>query len=158
METSAALWYFREILERSTEVQAISETDQRLVQLLMGSKIDSDILPKAENVLNFVDRVDKKIPGFRHQYERLSEFAHPNWSGTALLFSKREDGGIANFGENMRSEENALLLGLHNLTVALDVFQLSYDGVGELMPEFVRLCEAKCEDERRRGHLIAVSS
>ena len=87
METSAALWYFREILERSTEVQAISETDQRLVQLLMGSKIDSDILPKAENVLNFVDRVDKKIPGFRHQYERLSEFAHPNWSGTALLFS-----------------------------------------------------------------------
>jgi hypothetical protein len=42
----------------------------------------------------------------------------------------------------MRSEENVLLLGLHNLTVALDVFQLSYDGVGELMPEFVRLCEA----------------
>jgi hypothetical protein len=50
-------------------------------------------------------------------------------------------GGIANFGENMRSEENVLLLGLHNLTVALDVFQLSYDRVGELMPEFTRLCE-----------------
>jgi hypothetical protein len=76
------------------------------------------------------------------KYERLSEFAHPNWSGTALLFSKREEDGIANFGENMRTEENVLLLGLHNLTVALDVFQLTYDGVGELMPEVVRMCEA----------------
>jgi hypothetical protein len=142
METSAALWFFREILERSNEVQAISETDQRLVQLLMGSRIENDIFPKAESVLKFVDRVDKKVPGFRHQYDRLSEFAHPNWSGTALLFSKCDEGGVANFGENMRSEENVLLLGLHNLTVVLDLFQFSYDRVGGLMSEFVRLCEA----------------
>ena len=125
-----------------SEVQAISEIDQQLVKLLMGSRIDTDIFPPAENVMKFVDRVDEKIPGFRQQYDRLSEFAHPNWSGTALLFSKREEGGIANFGENMRSEENVILLGLHDLVVVLDVFQLSYDRVGELMPEFVRLCEA----------------
>jgi hypothetical protein len=147
METSAALWHFCEVLKRSIEVQSVDDADQGLLRLLMGSKIDNDVLPNAENVLKFVDRVDKKIPGFRLQYERLSEFAHPNWAGTALLFSKREEGGLAHFGENMRSEQNVLVMGLHNLAVALDVFQLSYGRVGELVPEFVRLCEANVRGE-----------
>jgi hypothetical protein len=111
METSAALWYLRKVMEGSIETQTIGEADQRLMQLLMGSKSDTDILPEAVNVLKCVDSVDKKIPGFRHQYDRLSEFAHPNWAGTALLFSKREEGGIANFGENMRSERLCSLAG-----------------------------------------------
>jgi len=142
METSAALWYLRKVMESSIETQTIGEADQRLMQLLMGSKSDTDTLPEAINVLKCVDSVDKKIPGFRYQYDRLSEFAHPNWAGTALLFSKREEGGIANFGENMRSEETVLVGGLHNLAGALDVFEVSYNRVGELIPDFVRVCEA----------------
>ena len=141
METSASLWYLRQILERSIEAQTIGDADERIMQLLMGSKVDPN-LQKAVNVLKCIDCVDKTIPGFRHQYDNLSEFAHPNWAGTVLLFSKREDGGIANFGDNMRSEESVLVAGLHNLAVALDVFALSYNRVGELLPDFVRLCEA----------------
>jgi hypothetical protein len=45
METSAALWYLRKIMEGSVETQTIGEADQRLMQLLMGSKSDTDILP-----------------------------------------------------------------------------------------------------------------
>ena len=141
METSASLWYLRQVLERSIEAQTIGEADQRIMQLLMGSKVDPN-LEKAVNVLTCIDSVDRTIPGFRHQYDHLSEFAHPNWAGTVLLFSKREEGGIANFGENMRSEESVLVAGLHNLAGALDVFELSYNRVGELLPDFVRLCEA----------------
>jgi hypothetical protein len=146
METCAALWYLSDILESAVEVQAIGETDQRLMKLLLGTKIDTNVLPKAENVLNFVDRVDKKISGFRKQYERLSEFAHPNWSGSVLLFSKPEEKyGIAHFGENMRAEGEALFIGLGNLASALEIFLLSYNSVTEVSPEFVRLCEAHAQ-------------
>jgi hypothetical protein len=116
------------------------------MKLLLGTKIDTDVLPEAENVLNFVDRVDKKIYGFRKQYERLSEFAHPNWSGSVLLFSKPEEKyGIAHFGENMRAEGEARFIGLGNLASALDIFLLSYNSVTEVSPEFVRLCEAHAQ-------------
>src|SRR5271155_2078354 len=42
METSAALWYLRKVMESSIETQTIGEADQRLMQLLMGSKSDTD--------------------------------------------------------------------------------------------------------------------
>lgn len=86
METCAALWYLSEILEREVGTQAIGETDQYFMKLLMGTKIDADVLPKAENVMNFVDHVDKKIAGFRKQYERLSEFAHPTGRERCFCF------------------------------------------------------------------------
>ena len=146
METCAALWYLSEILERAVDAQAVGETDQHLMKLLMGTKIDTDVLPKAENVLNFVDRVDKKIAGFRKQYERLSEFAHPNWSGTVLLFSKpAEKTGIAHLGENMRAEKEALFVGLGNLASALDIFIVSYNSVEAVVSDFIRLSEANAK-------------
>jgi hypothetical protein len=146
METCAAIWYLRQALERSIETQTISDADQRVVQLLMGSRVDPN-LREAVNVLKCVDSVEKTIPGFRHQYDWLSEFAHPNWAGTVLLFSKREDGGIANFGENMRQEESVLSSGLHNLAGALDVFRVAYERVGALMPDFIPLSEANLQAE-----------
>jgi hypothetical protein len=145
METCAALWYLSEILERAVDAQALGETDRHLVKLLMGTKIDIDVLPKAENVMNLVDRVDKKITGFRKQYEQLSEFAHPNWSGTVLLFSKPEESGIAHLGENMRAEKEAIFVGLGNLASALDIFILSYNSVVAVASDFIRLCEANVE-------------
>jgi hypothetical protein len=98
------------------------------MRLLMGSKVDTDILPPSVNVLNFVDRVDRDIPGFRHQYDRLSEIAHPNWAGTVFLFSKTESGGIANFGEHSRSADHAKKIGLPNLTVALSILERFLNG------------------------------
>jgi hypothetical protein len=146
METCAALWYLSEILEGAVDAQVIGETDQHLMQLLLGTRIDTDVLPKSENVLNFVDRVDKTIAGFRKQYEQLSEFAHPNWSGTVLLFSKPvENLGIAHLGENMRAEKEALFVGLGNLASALDIFTMSYDSVTAVAPDFIRLCEANAK-------------
>lgn len=146
METCAALWYLSEILERAVSAQAIGETDNHLIKLLMGSKTDTDVLPKAENVLNFVDRVEKKITGFRREYERLSEFAHPNWAGTALLFSKPEETtGIAHLGENLRAEKEALFVGLGNLASALDIFVVSYNSVAAVASDFIRLCEANAK-------------
>ena len=119
VETSAALWYLRTKLETAIQSRTADTIDEDLMRLLMGSKADTDILPSAINVLNFVDRVEKDIPGFRHQYDRLSEFAHPNWAGTAFLFSRIDySTAIAEFGENIRGTESTRRIGLANLSVA----------------------------------------
>lgn len=152
METCAALWYLSEILERAVETQTLGEVDKHLVQLLLGTKdphFGTDELPKAQNVLNYVDCVDKRITGFRREYERLSEFAHPNWSGTVLLFSKPEpELGVAHLGENMRAEKESRLVGLGNLASALEIFIMSYNSVAAVESDFIRLCEANVDSAR----------
>jgi hypothetical protein len=128
-------------LEAAIESREATSIDTDLMRLLMGSKVDKDILPPPVNVLNFVDCVEKEVPGFRRRYDGLSEFAHPNWAGTAFLFSNREPSGIARFGEHIRGAETAQTIGLSNLSGALLIFQMSYNPIGDLIPDFVRLCE-----------------
>lgn len=142
VETSAALWYLRTKLENVVESKTLGSIHNDLVRLSMGSKTDADILPAPINVLTFVDLVGRDIEGFRQQYDRLSEFAHPNWAGTTLLFSKRDESQtIANFGENIRGAGSAKATGAVNLAVSLRVFEVSYNSITDLMPAFVWLCE-----------------
>jgi hypothetical protein len=147
VETCAAVWYLQKKIETTVASGMVGNVDDYLMRLLMGSRVDTDILPPAINVLNFVDRVDRDVPGFRHQYDRLSEIAHPNWAGTVFLFSKTEPGGIANFGEHIRGADSAKKIGLANLATALSLLELSYNRTSELMPEFIRVCESRLSTE-----------
>lgn len=143
IETSAALWYLCAKLETAIQAHDLSDTDSYLMRLMMGSRTDTDVLPQAINVLSFIDRVDKDIAGFRGQYDSLSEVSHPNWAGTTLLYSRRDSttSGIFTFGQNLRCADSTLRAGIGSLSGALLVFERSYNYVGELMPEFVKLCE-----------------
>jgi hypothetical protein len=42
---------------------------------------------KAENVLNYVDRLEKTVPGIRGHYAFLSEWCHPNSAGHYFSFA-----------------------------------------------------------------------
>jgi hypothetical protein len=142
VETSAALWYLRPKLQNAVQSKTLDNIRNDLTRLSMGSRVDTDILPEAINVLNFVDRAENDIEGFRQQYDRLSEFAHPNWAGTILLFSKVDESrGVADFGESIRAADSAKATGAVNLAVSLKMFEASYNSITDLMPEFVSLCE-----------------
>lgn len=143
VETAAAIWYLCGKLEAATDSGSIGSVDADLMSLLMGSRSNPD-LPKATNVLTFVDHLDKEVEGFREQYDELSEFAHPNWSGTTLLYSKPEPQNLcARFGANIRSSEVSKLTALVNLNVALLIFERSYDRIAKVLPSFVSLCESR---------------
>ena len=140
LETSAALWYFRAKVAAAVESGLMGDLHESLGKLIMGSKSDPQ-LPQAFNVMKFIDRVDKDVEGFRHQYERLCEFAHPNWAGTVLLYSKPgPEYRSMDFGANARGE-SARVSGVMNLSVALGIFELSYNQLSGLMPRFIALCE-----------------
>jgi hypothetical protein len=146
METTAALWTLRAKLEKDLKLGSVnvSQLGTYLARLRVGQGkgVAHPGDPKAVHVMDFIRAVEKDCEGFEHQYDRLSEFAHPNWSGTTGLYSRLDhDEGLAEFGRNIRGGEGTKGVGLTNLSVALLFFEHSYKRVGELMPAFIALCE-----------------
>ncbi|OFV97381.1 MAG: hypothetical protein A3H28_02845 [Acidobacteria bacterium RIFCSPLOWO2_02_FULL_61_28] len=141
VESTAAMWYLNLKIDQAIEAQSLGDIHNELNRLLLGSRTDP-AMPEAINVLKFIDKVEKEVEGFRHQYEMLSEYAHPNWAGTALLYSKPDrERRQTDFGSNLRSGENVKLIGVRNLRVALLSFEYKYNRMADSVPAFIELCE-----------------
>jgi hypothetical protein len=153
VETSAALWYLCAKIANAVESNAVGDIDDYLMKLLIGiatgppataaSPTDA-IIPRPVRVGDFLDQVEKDIKGFRHQYGILSDYAHPNWAGTALLYSKNDtENRVTEFGQNIRKANNTKRIGAGNLAVALQMFERSYNRIADLLPAFTALCETQ---------------
>jgi hypothetical protein len=149
VETSAALWYLCAKVDASVESAEVGDIDGYLMQLNVGiatgapinANTGEAVTPRPIRIGKFLDSVEKDIPGFKHQYGLLSEFAHPNWPGTVYLYAKHDKGGVTDFGQNIRQPEGAKLIGVVNLSVALAMFERSYNRIADLIPAFTKLCE-----------------
>ena len=143
VETSAALWYLCAKVDAALKAGLVGEIDDFLMRLIMGSKTDPE-MPQALNVLTFVDHANKDIEGFRHQYDILSEFSHTNWAGTTGLYSRVDQRSFwTDFGSDTRGNEGPKHVGIINLSVALGMFESSYNHLGDIMPDFIALCESQ---------------
>jgi hypothetical protein len=143
VETSAALWYLSSKLDATFQAGTVGDIDDYLMRLMMGSRTNPE-LPPAISFLTFVDRVEKDLDGFRHQYDMLSEFSHPNWAGTALLYSKPDPPNLwADFGANIRVGDSTKHAGVLNLSGALMLFERNYNHVADIMPAFITLCASR---------------
>jgi hypothetical protein len=150
VETSAAIWYLRRKLSAAVESGALENVDESVMKMLMGSKIDPN-LPQALNVMTFVRDVEKEINGFENQYGALSEIAHPNWAGTAFLYSNPDHNSQhVDFGAHLRGRATLIVTGLTNLDTALLIFNHSRLLLAELVPPFALLCESKLALTPRR--------
>jgi hypothetical protein len=87
-----------------------------LAQNGIGASRDKDWIKEApemvaSNVLAYIDRLDKRVPGFRGHYDRLSERCHPNALGHTFMFSKldRTDGTVR-FCDEREPERNGQMI------------------------------------------------
>jgi len=141
VETAAGAWYLSDRLRRAVAEMSLGSLDDRLMRLLFGDKTTST-MPNPVHVNDFLDSVEKRVSGFREQYDRLCEFAHPNWAGTALSFSRiAKEENCAYFDSYPRQRASIQTQGVVNLSVALLAFRRVYEEVESLMPEFIALCE-----------------
>jgi hypothetical protein len=155
VETSAALWDLCAKVGAAVESDSVGDIDDYLMKLVIGTKTTAsttDItLPRPVQVGAFLKQADKDIEGFSHQYGILSEYAHPNWAGTALLYSKTDKGNlVTDLGQNIRQAENTKRVGVINLSVALAMFETSYNSIADLIPAFTKLCESRLKKKRAR--------
>ena len=147
IETGAGLWYLSAKIDAALDAGAVSDIDNFLMKLSMGSRTDPE-MPPAISVLTFVDRVEKDVEGFRHQYDLLSEFSHPNWAGTALLYSKPDPPNLwTDFGPRIRGIDGPKNIGIINLSVALMFFERSYNRVADNIPAFIELCNGRSKED-----------
>jgi hypothetical protein len=150
-ETAAALWYLHGKVDAAISSGSVSDIDTYLMKLNFGTTtvaVEPDdgatALPRPVKVRDFMKAVDVKIEGFSRRYGVLSDYAHPNWAGTTLTYTNIDhQTGIATLGKNLRHDEFARNNGLSSLSGALAIFELRYNGLSDLLPEFVRLSEAK---------------
>jgi hypothetical protein len=145
VETGAAMWFLWNKLTKVIEEKAFGSIDADLMRLSMGTA-SWDRSPQPINVMNFVDCVEKNINGFREQYGILSECAHPNYAGTMGLYATNDTENIlTDFGptKSLTGEfgRNTKTIGLLSLSSVLMMFPAMYQNVGDVLPEFVKLCE-----------------
>jgi len=132
-ETLAVLWYLNIKLEHLVNTKNIDHFTETMKRLLMGWTKDEQF-PERVNVLTMVDSVDKSLQlGFRRNYDMLSEYAHPNYSGTFGAYAKYEDHFKVSFGCYPRNKyilekhiENTLIICVSMLDFIQEKLELNY--------------------------------
>lgn len=124
VETCALLFDFQERLKALLLNQDLGGIDSLVMNRLFASR-DKDWLAEspqlaAVNILTFVDKLDKKIPGVRQHYDRLSERCHPNSFGHHQLYTRTNyENGTVSFDHAKAMEDiRAVTLGMTLLTLA----------------------------------------
>jgi hypothetical protein len=149
VETAAALWYLHGKVKIAVSSRSVGDIDTYLVKFICGTStvaVDSDPtaapLPRPVKIGKFLEAAERDIEGFSRQYGVLSDYAHPNWAGTTLTYTETDQrSAIATLGKNLRGDKSTKTMGVTNLSVALAMFETSYNGVSDLLPQFVQLCE-----------------
>ena len=146
-ETAAALWHLKETIDRQLNNGIEEDLELQIQRAILGHGSHAH-MPRPINVLTFVDRLAKTFPAARNKYDAMSEYAHPNWMGAAFPFSiiDREN-LVVTFGRGLRGADFHAKLGLTCLIDGLHVSEVAYNGIADLLPQFIKLCE---EDITRR--------
>jgi hypothetical protein len=145
METVGMIFWMHRRVNGVVETQSLGDIDEYLMRGSLGHR-ETEGLPAALNALSAIDRVDKQFEGFRNTYDLLSEFAHPNWSGTFGTYGK-------NIREEMRVEYGPYIRELSwafipaSLCMSLLVLNFSYENLQKLLPPFTSLCEKELTND-----------
>lgn len=135
LENAALIWRLRDVIRDRHNFSAL-EIDNLLSQLLLGSKIYPE--PAAINILTLIDRLDKSVGILRDGYDRLSEYAHPNYSGVAGLYSIIDRENLTTyFGKRPSTQHTLDTLVAPTLRASLFIFENTYNQITDLMPAWI---------------------
>ena len=125
------------------------EVDSAIMRLLMGTRTFStgdpvkDAMLQMTNVQTCLKSLDKQYAGIAQQYEDLCEYAHPNWAGTAGLFSTGDaTAGVKELGRYKNGMQLHLTeKAVDSITSSLLIFAGDYADVVDSLPEFFEACD-----------------
>ena len=143
METTGAVVYLHSLVRKAIANGYGEELNDKLTGFLTGSKIWEDI-GGAIHVNDMLREVETVIPGyFTQHYAMLSEFAHPNWSGTFGAFGITfEDDLVVKFARGGRGPDtrNGLIVG--RLAGSVGMFTGYYNALADMLLPFTQAVEA----------------
>ena len=133
VESAALVWRLRDLIHgRATH--SASALHELLLQMLHGSKVEPS-WPTPVSILTHIKHLDRHVPGVAAGYDELSEYAHPNWSGVAGLFSQIDRIAFTTrFGRNLREANPGRKTAALILIASLGLFEHAYNEISDLMP------------------------
>lgn len=136
METTAATFYLHKLVTGAIDKGVTKELGDKITGFLTGSRVWED-LGGAIGVLTMIDAVDKKLPGYRKNYEFLCEYAHPNWTGAhgayAIIDKEKL---IVTYDAVGRKPENTRKIIIGKLSGSIELFVGMNRFLGKELPAF----------------------
>ncbi len=150
METNALLYYMQDKIKGIIQDEdnymeklydQIDELNLLTTKVILGNRFDEKAEHKPTNILTIIDKVDKRISGFRNAYNFNSEFAHPNNYGLQGLYAKLADDEVTTrisnkngvdklsieiFFAGLRSNLDVLLQAIEGFAYIYDKISIDY--------------------------------
>lgn len=139
LECSAAYHFLHRKLRICVETDTVAELDATAMKLLFGARWE-DWEYNNPSVLTMIDGANKDCPGLRKNYDSLSEYTHPNYSGVALAFSKHIDKFELVVGRYPRGTGRLAWTVTNSMIGALMLFEYYYNESANLLPKIIELC------------------
>jgi hypothetical protein len=117
-ENVATLCDFTDKLKPLCDALNIESIEQHVSKAAFVTRIPSFLEKhgedaRAPNILNQIDKMDKRYTNFREAYDHLSDLVHPNGLGAVVYFSTIKD-GVMSFVNDAVNPERAI----HSLFIA----------------------------------------
>lgn len=140
-ETLAVVWFINDKLESLVKTKDLGHFTETIKRLILGWTNDEKF-PDKINVLKCIDTVDKKMDGkFRRHYEMLSEYAHPNYSGTFGAYAQPNHETLeVHLGEYPRSKETLLSHIKSTIIICLELLTYIQENYEEMLNEALDVC------------------
>jgi hypothetical protein len=135
VETVAQLFYVRNGVEVALKLEELSQIDRIVEQGTFATRVEDPLKEspelKAQRITNWLDKLDRELPGVRRHYNYLSDMVHPNYSGTFRFFASLDSAtGTVSFSESKTRDKNtlgAISTPLMLIVLAKDCFE-QFDG------------------------------
>ena len=94
---------------------------------------------RAVNVVTFIDKLDKEIPGARRHYDYLSEICHPNSPGQYLMFSGLDTSTAVVTLSDAKGFERGVFDHVVGGFLQIGLVERALDDIDKLLPAIVEL-------------------
>ena len=145
-ETLSVLYYINELIQKSIGQGEVSSLCDKSYRLMFGKGKKEVPFPDKISVITMIQKVDKIIPGFEKHYDALSEYSHPNWSGTMGIFAKTgEKERKVDFQRYIRGEDTIKVHLTISITTNASLFEYTRDEYEKFAPDLLNLCSELSE-------------
>lgn len=141
METGAVTWDMKNYILKNFNDKNIENIDKKLTiqTLAYSARISDENFPPPFNIMDSIREIDKSFSGLKRTYDFLSDFAHPNYTGSLSSFGKSnaQKTGFTFSFDNANNEMvfSEIILGM----IMLDVIELSIEDVSKIKDSLLEL-------------------
>jgi len=122
LETTAVTAYLQSTIAKYIKTRDVEVFNTKVKKLLLGSKGHGKEFIEAINIMDCIRIVEKNIRGFQIFYDILSDFSHPNLTGTCGLYGELKGNEPTQFSIKPKDSKKHKTETIDLICYALDAF------------------------------------